>query len=282
MSCIGKRFGLFGLGLLMILPARASAQQCENGINPDGASLIVGTYAVSQIAMVAVRSPDWWFPKNTGFTFNWNNSNSGGQNHLLHMALSYNFSEAMGSAWRLACASEGAAAWLGALIGFAYVFPKEYGDAFRDGFGFSGMSTTLSLAGAVLPALHRTAPITRMLVMKFNYFPSDEYRNGLAPRFPQLERDYAGTNYFFAINPGLASPGRGGWPDWLGIAVGHSVDQAYQAPATHQVFFTLDVNLRGFGSPESGWHKIATFLDRFHLPLPGVKLQGGAVQFGVF
>ena len=281
MSPTSRRCTLVITGVLATLPARLSAQQCE-GLRPGRASSIVSAYAVSQIVTVALRSPDWWAGRDTTFHVVWDQSATGGPNHLLHAGLAYNLSQSAALAWDWACASPGAAGWLGAAIGFAFVLPKEIGDGFRRGFGFSGLSVLSSAVGAAMPAAHRTWKPSRAVVLKVNYWPSDEFRNGTAPPFPQIERDYAGQRYFIALDPGLALPGPGGWPDWLGIAFGHSVAEAYSDPIIPQWYVTLDVNLRGLPVRAPWWRSVAGVLDRFHVPLPGIKLEAGTMQFGVY
>jgi hypothetical protein len=233
------------------------------------------------VLIVAVRHNEWWQGPNTGFHVIWNGSLSGGQNHLLHASLAYGISEVAIRGWRWACAPPKTAAFLGAAIAFAAVMPKEIGDGFQDGFGFSVFSALWTAGGALLPALHTTSRQSRAFVLKANYWPSDEFRNRTGSQ-PRIENDYAGQRYFLAINPGLARETPGEWLPWFGFAVGHSVSQWVDVDPTHQWYLTLDVNFRGIPVKASWWQPVATILDHIHFPLPGVRLQGNQIRFGLF
>jgi hypothetical protein len=236
---------------------------------------------VTEALVVAVRHDEWWQGPNTGFRVIGNGSLSAGQNHLLHATLAYGISEVAAQGWRWACAPPKTAAWLGAAIAFAAVIPKEIGDGFQEGFGFSVLSALWTAGGAALPALQSSSRHARAFVWKANYWPSAEFRNRTGSR-PRIESDYAGQRYFLAINPALARETPGEWLPWFGFAVGHSVSQWVDVEPTHQWYLTLDVNFRGIPVRASWWQPVATILDHIHFPLPGVRLQGNQFRFGIY
>ena len=129
---------------------------------------------------------------------------------------------------------------MGAVTGVAFSLPKEIGDGFREGKGFSDPDILWATGGALLRALHRTIPATCAVTLKLFYWPSQEFLDS-DDELPQLENDYAGQRYFLAVAPGLLPNGSGAWPSWLGVAVGHSVPQWISAPLTREWFFTLDL-----------------------------------------
>lgn len=265
---------------LLGVPGASWSQQCS-GTKPSRVGVITGIFAVSEAAAILVRHNDWWTTPSRAFHVTWDESPNKSQDRLLHATASYHASRLGAAAWDWACVSPTAAGWLGAALGLAIALPKEIGDGFHEGKGFSAPDMLWSAGGAVLPALYRSWEPLRALVIKVNYWPSDEFRNRTGSE-PQLESDYAGQRYYLAVNPGLL-PSRGSaWPDWLGFAVGHSVPHWISAPPVHQWYFTVDINFRGLPIRAEWWGRVAALLDVIHVPAPGIRIQEGAVTVGLF
>jgi hypothetical protein len=136
-------------------------------------------------------------------------------------------------------------------------------------------------AGALLPAVHRSWQASAALALKVFFWPSREFLDS-GDALPSLENDYAGQRFFLTLNPGRARGGAGPWPDWLGIALGHSVPHWVSEPPEHEWYVTLDVDMRGIPVPMGGWRRVASLLDQWHAPMPGIRVRGGEVAFGVF
>ncbi len=260
-------------------PAYLEAQGCEK-THPARIALLAGGYATITTTAIALRHDVWWITPRTGFHVAWGESPSRGQDRLLHATVSYHTSQLGALAWEWACVSPTTASWLGAASALAFQLPKEIGDGLHQDQGFSASDMLFATGGALLPALHRQVPSTRVFQLKLSYWPSEELRHP-AP-FPTLENDYAGQRYFLALNPGLIPGGVGPWPDWLGMALGHSVSRWALGPGEHQWYLTLDLNLRGLPIRGSAWKTFATLVDQLHLPLPGIRLQQGDVALGLF
>ncbi len=276
---MARRILLLGTAMLHLLAPDVHAQACPDA-KLKRSLAIVGGYVVLETAAIAIRQDDWWPEATVNLHFEWQGSPSGGQDRWLHAYLSYQVSQLTALAWDWACFDYVAAGWLGAAVGAAITLPKEIGDGFH-GKGFDVPDFLVGVIGAVGPALHRTYPPSRALLLKFNYWPSEEFRNR-SGTFPQLESDYAGMRFFLALNPGRMPGGAGWWPDWLGMAVGHGVDQWITASPNHQWYLTTDLNFRGIPIKAKWWHSVATVLDQFHVPLPGIKIYQGEVTFGLF
>lgn len=258
--------------LLSAAPARA--QRC-----PARALAIGAAFVGAQGLAVGLRHGDWWQSRPRGFHAVWGGSASAGQDLLLHGAISYQLSRGAAAAWDWACAGRVTAGWLGAATAVAMSLPKELGDGIHEN-GFSGTDMTWSALGAALPALHRQWPATRVAAIKAWYWPSREYRDRTG-RLPQLENDYAGQRFYLSLNP-ARHRGAGGWPDWLGVAVGHGVPHWIAAPPRHEWYVTLDVDLRALGVQNGWWPAVAGLLDQVHFPAPGVKITGGRLEAGFY
>ncbi len=247
----------------------------------ERAAGLVGTFVLAEVAVVAFRSDDWWPGASTGFHFTWDESRSGGQNHLLHGMMGYGLSRVGAEAWEWTCTTPETAAWLGAATGIAAVLPKELGDGLHQDFGFSVLSTLWTAAGAMLPVLQRRWSPAAAVVPKFNYWPSDEF-TGRTATFPQFESDYAGMRFFLAFTPARAFRSLERWPAWLGVAVGHGVTQWVDVDPTHQWYLALDLDLRELPIRTAWWPTFAEIVNHIHLPLPGLRLEGGGVRFGLY
>ncbi len=268
------------IALTFLCAGDAHAQQCD-GVNVGWAAAITGTYVVTEATVIALKQNDWWFTPTRSFNVTWDASANSGQDRLLHFALAYHTAQIGTLAWQWACVPSTTAAWLGAALGVAIALPKEIGDGMHQQKGFSGPDMLATVAGATLPALHRTVPFTRVATLKVNYWPSDEYRDRPAG-VPQLENDYAGQRFYAAIVPGELPGGAGPWPDWLGMAVGHSVPYWVSRPPINEWFVTLDLNAKGLPIKAPWWHKFAIVVDQFHIPLPGIRIKDGDLTFGLF
>ena len=279
----GGQFKLAAVVVLLAIPptSGAHAQRCQ-GVNAGRVALIAGGFAAVQGAALALRHNDWWPGPSHGFTVVWNDvSPSKGQDRLLHASISYQVSQGGALAWDWACVSRETSGWLGAMLGIAVALPKEIGDGFQTDKGFSAPDMLWTTAGAMLPAIHRSWQASRAVSLKVLYWPSREFLDS-GDALPDLENDYAGQRFFMTLNPGRIRGGAGPWPDWLGIAVGHSVPHWISEPPLHEWYVTLDLDMGGLPIEAGGWRKFASVLDQWHLPMPGVRMRDGEVTFGVF
>ncbi len=276
---IASTVTLVAISLTAVAPA--GAQSCSQGAAAGRVALLAGGFAAAQAAVIAIRHDDWWQTPARSFHIVSGGSPSKGQDALIHGAIAYHVSQVGALAWDWTCVSRDAAAWLGAALGLAIGLPKEIGDGLHEDKGFSLDDFGAATIGALLPALHRTVPASRIIRLKLNYWPSAEFRNR-SDGLPQLENDYAGQRYFLAITPGRLPGGAGPWPDWLGIALGHSVPQWASAPPTREWYLAFDLELRGIPIRATWWHTVATVLDQVHFPLPGIRITQGEVEFGLF
>ena len=279
----GTQFKLAAAVVVLALfpPGEAEAQECR-GLNTGRVALIAGGFTAIQGTAIALRHDSWWPNPWTGFEMVWSDASpSKGQDRLLHASIAYQISQVGALAWDWACVPHQTAGWLGAALGVAFSLPKEIGDGFQTDKGFSAPDMVWTTAGAVLPALHRSLPPSRAFSLKVFYWPSDEFTDS-GDALPDLENDYAGQRFYLTFNPGRLEGGAGPWPDWLGIAVGHSVPHWITVPPVHEWYVTLDIDARGLPVSASGWTKIAAVLDQIHFPMPGVRVREGEVAVGVF
>jgi hypothetical protein len=271
------------LAVMAVAPGSVASQtRCPEGVVPARVALVAGGFAAGQVAVLAIRHDDWWTTPGTAFHFTSGGSASAGQDLLLHGFVAYQTAQVGRALFDWACLSPGAAGWLGAALGVAVGLPKEIGDGLHARKGFALDDFGVSVAAALLPALHRTVPATRAVALEALYWPSAEYRDRPPGGLPQLENDYAGQRYYLAIHPGALPGGAGAWPDWLGMAVGHGVPTWASVPPSHDWYVGLDLRLAGLPIPGALWRRLAPVLDQIHLPWPGIRIRDGGVVFGLF
>lgn len=276
-----RQFNLLILSsILMLMPSRALAQSCGTGVSLPRTLGIAGAFAVAEGTAIAIAHDTWWDTPSRSFHFQWGGTPSAGQDLLIHAAIGYRTARTSPAVFRWACFSPNTSAWLGAVLGVAVGLPKEIGDGLHEDKGFSGTDMLATVAGSLMPAAHATWGATRIVTLKTNYWPSDEYRNRVGG-VPRLENDYAGQRYFLSINPSRM-PGNSHWPKWLGVAIGHGVPHWITIPPVNDWYLTTDLEFRGIPVRAEWWLTIATFLDQIHFPSPGLRLRQGDIEFGLF
>jgi hypothetical protein len=274
---------LTALALLAVAPGPLSGQaRCSEGVVAARVALVAGGFAAGQVAVLAIRHDDWWTTPGTAFHFTSGGSPSAGQDLLLHGLVAYETAQVGRALFDWACVSPGAAGWLGAALGIAVGLPKEIGDGLHARKGFALDDFGVSVASALLPALHRAVPAARVVALEALYWPSAEYRDRTPGGLPQLENDYAGQRFYLAIQPGAVPGGAGSWPDWLSVALGHGVPQWASTPPSHDWYVALDLRLAGLPIRGSLWRRLAPVLDQIHVPWPGIRIRDGAVAFGLY
>ena len=277
------RRAALALAVASLAVSSGRAQPCE-GVRGGRVAAIGGTYVGAWALAAAFHPREWWKGPPGAFKMNWAEgaSASVGQDYLLHIAASYEASQAATLAWEWACVPHKTAVWLGAATAFAVGLPKKV----VDGFHATGFEIAKNLAngvGALLPVAHQTWPATRAVALKGFYFPSSEYlhRNGGEPTSPIV--DFAGQRFYLSLNLARGGLADAWWPKWLGVAVGHSATPRMTPPyARHIWYATLDLELRGLPVRAAWWRPVAAVLDQFHVPAPGVRLMDGRVSLGVF
>ena len=277
------RRAALALGAASLAATSVRGQSCE-GVRRGRVAVIGGTYVGAWALAAAFHPREWWQGHPGAFTFNWSAGPSPavGQDYLLHIAATYQTSQAAALAWEWACVPRGTAIWLGAATAFAAGLPKKVVDGFHP-TGFEVAKNLANALGAVVPVVHRAWPATRTVTLKGFYFPSAEYRHRGTGEPTTPLSDYAGQRYYLSLNPARGGLDVAWWPRWLGVAVGHSATPWITAPPVRHVWYaTLDLEFRGLPVRGAWWRRVAAVLDQVHVPAPGVRLLGGQVSLGVF
>ena len=149
------------LSVAALSVSAARAQSCE-GVRGGRVAAIGGTNVAGWALAAAFHPREWWQGDPGTFRFNWSAGPSPavGQDYLLHVAATYQVSQAAALAWEWACVPRGTAVWLGAATAFAVGLPKKV----VDGFHHTGFEVAKNLAngvGALLPVVQQTWPATR-------------------------------------------------------------------------------------------------------------------------
>jgi hypothetical protein len=174
----------------------------------------------------------------------------------------------------------------GSVLGLTYQMYVEVEDGFHRIYGFSPGDAFFNMIGAAIPLAQWTFPLLRNFTLKYSYWPSPVYRNELhAGQGRAFLDDYQGTTVWLGVDPHflLGSRLSDALPPWLGLAFGvgaRDLDEA--GGGRRQATIALDYNFSRIQTGSDFLQALFTLVDFYHLPAPGIRLDGKRIIFGVF
>jgi hypothetical protein len=89
-------------------------------------------------------------------------------------------------------------------------------------------------------------PAMQHVRFKVSYWPSEAWRAGL---YGSIVDDYESTYHWGSVDPEIFMPDSWGdiWPDWLNIALAHTVEGIvdYDGSGRHRFYLALDLDTEG-------------------------------------
>jgi hypothetical protein len=172
----------------------------------------------------------------------------------------------------------GTAVWTGFGVSMAYQAYIEVRDGFSATYGFSWGDVAANVIGASLPVLHHYIPATKAASLQISFWPSQAYKQGA---FNTIIDDYMSTTHWVAVDIAAVWDR---WPiPWLGVAVGHSVDNLDGiGGGYHRWFLAADWRLFALpGLPK--WLESALQLFHvYHIPAPAIEFhQKDGIRLGI-
>ncbi len=235
--------------------------------------------AADAAALVALNR--LWYVDYERTRFHWHDDldNWLQQDKLGHVVTALHVARGLGAYARWSGLDPRRAALYGGGLSLFFLAQIEILDGFSTGWGASWSDITANAVGAGWGALHVADPRSRWVTMKWSYGPSP-FREPDAGLAANALKDYDGATFWLVLQPGggaMAHAGR--WPEWLGIAVGHSGDGLVRALPTeadpHRRVFLVapDIDavalLEPFGPR---WQMVGRVLSFLHLPGPALRL----------
>ncbi|HDS74540.1 MAG TPA: DUF2279 domain-containing protein, partial [Firmicutes bacterium] len=127
--------------------------------------------------------------------------------------------------YRWAGMSRREALFWGGVSSLATMTQIEVLDGFTTAYGFSPADYTANIVGAFWPLAQELWRPLGVVTFKMSYHTA-RFEQAAAPN---VIEDYNRQTYWLAfdVNRMIPEPTRGWWPDWLGVAVGYGVTNAF-------------------------------------------------------
>lgn len=174
-----------------------------------------------------------------------------------------------------------AAVWTGFGVAMTYQTYVEVRDGFSAAYGFSWGDMAANTAGALFPVAKRYLPFLRNTELQISYFPSPEFKSG---EYSSIIDDYESTTHWLAVTPfdWLPESWQTWYPPWLGVAVGHSVDNLDGlGGGNHRVFVSLDFAPSRIRSLPHWLRDVLSVMHLYHLPAPAIEVYPTVVWYGL-
>ncbi len=166
--------------------------------------------------------------------------------------------------------------WIAAGLVWSYMTYIEVRDGFSRDWGFSWGDMAANTLGVGWRVAEEYVPALSAVTWKVSYWPSDAWRAGL---YSQIIDDYESTYHWASIDPELFLPASADdwWPDWLNLAVAHTVEDivAYDGSGSHAIVLALDIDTEGFGVTDPFWAGVLRVLNYYHIPMPAWRIGEG-------
>lgn len=269
--------------LLATLPGTVQAQVvAERGYSPGrfwaGTGVIVGTNAAVMIGLNQL-----WYADYERGAFRWHNDwpNWRQQDKLGHLAASWHIARGVGAYGRWSGLSPAQAGLYGAAVSVVFQSQIEVLDGFSEAWGASAGDVLFNTIGAVAGGLQVAYPEANAVTLKYSYHrspnadPSESYAGNML-------KDYDGASFWLVARP--HELGVAGWPEWLGISIGHSADGLANALPTpespHRRVWLIGPDFDFFRTinwPAPWLQRTADVLSFIRIPAPALKISSDGV-----
>ena len=260
--------------------------QDTSDVKPVRLAIVSGITLGTIIPVHIYQQNAWWQGPRAPFRFENDWVYALNVDKLGHMYAGYLLSRVFRYSLEWSGFSEHTSTFYGSVLGLSYQMYVEVEDGFHRVYGFSPGDAFFNMVGAAIPLAQWTFPLLRNFTLKYSYWPSPGYRNELkAGQGKAFLDDYQGTTVYLAVDPHfmLGSRLRDALPPWLGLAFGVGArDLNESGGGRRQATIALDYNFSRIETGSDFLHAFFTLVDFYHLPAPGIRLDGKRVVFGFF
>jgi len=225
----------------------------------------------------------WWKGERSSFHFEWERDwrYSLGADKLGHAWFPYLTSTFYNGVFLWCGLDTAASLWASSGLALAYQTYIEIRDGFSAEWGFSWGDMVADVLGAALPVARHYVPALRAFEFKISFAPSERFRSGSNAA---IFDDYESTLHWISVDVNALLPRTAAdlWPDWLNVAVGHTVVGLDEMGAGHHEFYlSLDWNLERLPGDTDLLRFLKRLANLYHLPAPAVRLSPGVVWYGL-
>ena len=275
--------------LLLVTLLRPSGPGCAqdtSDVKPVRLAIVSGITLGTVIPVHIYQQNAWWQGPRAPFRFENDWVYALNVDKLGHMYAGYLLSRVFRYSLEWSGFSEHTSVFYGSVLGLSYQMYVEVEDGFHRVYGFSPGDALFNILGATIPLAQWTFPVLRNFTLKYSYWPSPGYTSELKTgQGKAFLDDYQGTTVWLAMDPHffLGRSLSDALPSWLGLAFGVGArDLNESGGGRRQATLALDYNFSRIETGSSFLQALLTVVDFFHLPAPGIRLDGKRVVFGVF
>jgi hypothetical protein len=269
-------------------PANSDGNCDSTRINTARFAIVGGTLLGGMTAIHLYQMNGWWKDNRRSFHIREDLTYGMSVDKLGHFyggaVLTFIFSKSL----RWANFSESSARWWGAGGSLLFQTYVEVEDGFSE-WGFDRVDWATDVAGAFYPVVQYYVPVLQNFNLKFSYHPSDLLDSGAGIGFRGQKHimfdDYEGQTIWLSANVHNLLPERlqPYWPAWLCLAVGYGARDVGTAHPYRVYFLALDLDVTKILPRNSGFFQtLGEALNYIHLPMPAVRVEPGAIWYGLY
>lgn len=253
-------------------------------IRPLRLALVGGITAGGFIAGHVFLTNLWWKGEQSRFHFNWRDDwrYALGADKVGHAVTPYIGTDIYRQAFEWTGMSHRASLWLAGGLVSAYTTYIEIRDGFSAEWGFSWGDFAANNIGIGWRVAEEYQPWMTNVRFKVSYWPSKAFRSGA---YGSIVDDYESTYHWASLNVDALLPEtwRVWWPDFLNVAVGHSVKgiAAYDGSGEHEFYLSVDLNAEGLPGNGAFWNWLKRTLNYYHFPAPAIRILPDVVWYGI-
>ncbi|MGE3800870.1 MAG: DUF2279 domain-containing protein [Candidatus Kapaibacterium sp.] len=261
-----------------------SSEADTSNINPARLAIVAGLSAGGFVVGHIILNNLWWKGEQSPFHFTWRDDwvYALGADKLGHFYTPYVGTDIYRQAFEWGGMSQRGSLHWGAALASGYTTYIEVRDGFSEEWGFSLWDFIANNLGVGWRVAEYYEPWLQNIRWKVSFDPSDAYKSGA---YSAIIDDYESTYHWGSLNVNemLPQEWQRWWPDWINIAVGHSVKgvRAYDGSGNHELYLSLDWNTEGLPGDGSFWNWLKRIANYYHLPAPAVRIAPNVVWYGL-
>lgn len=270
-------------------------------VSPVRLGTVLGGTGAANLAFYQTLKKPWWSGETSSFHFihDWWGNYAMEVDKLGHAYSAQVLARLSAKSYQWAGFTRRQALFWGGVTSLATMTQIEVLDGFTSAYGFSTADYAANIAGAFWPLAQDVWSPLRVVTFKMSY-RTHHFEEAVAPN---IIEDYNRQTYWLAfdINAMLPREARRYWPDWLGIALGYGVHNAFtyntyreyhttrpsrtylytQEPARlmREYYVALDIDPTRLVPENSRLAELIAPLKYIHLPSPAIRLRADGTRF---
>ena len=242
--------------------------------------LSVGGFVLGHVALGNL----WWKGEQSDFHFDWQDDwvYALGADKLGHFYTPYVGTDIYRQGLEWVGMSKEASLWWSAGLASGYTTYVEIRDGFSKEWGFSWGDFIANNLGVGWRVAEYYEPWLENLRWKISYEASDAFKEGA---YNAIVDDYESTYHWVSLNVNnmLPEDWQAWWPNWMNLALGHSVKgvRAHNGSGYHELYLSLDWNTEGLPGNGSFWNWLKRTMNYYHLPAPAIRIAPNLVWYGL-